>query len=72
MKKKKDKHIGSFQADLIVSISDFFKRPTIAETSLRIDAVWSALLLFTHKYFWDYLFSMLKSAFRKGVQRIVY
>ena len=39
MKKKKDKHIGSFQADLIVSVSDFFKRPTIAETSLRIDAV---------------------------------
>ena len=43
-----------------------FKRPTIAETSLRIDAVWSALLLFAHKYFWVYLFSMLKSAFRKG------
>ena len=38
-KKKKDKHIGSFQADLRVSISYFFKRPTIAETSLRIDAV---------------------------------
>ena len=38
-KKKKDKHISSFQADLRVSISDFFKRPTIAETSLRIDAV---------------------------------
>ena len=26
-----------------------FKRLTIAETSLRIDAVWSALLLFAHK-----------------------
>ena len=49
-----------------------FKRPTIAENSLRIDAVWSALLLLAHKYFWEYLFSMLKSAFRKGVQRIVY
>ena len=43
-----------------------FKRPTIADSSLRIDAVWSALLLFAHKYFWVYLFSMLKSAFRKG------